>query len=238
MEISIGSNVECEPSLAFAPRRVRHRAAMVVPLRGRAFHRKCAKAVFTPDGIRGSRQSGEIERSLPDQLTRSAKRGRCEIVCAYEVAVAARNRAIAGVKLIMHFEGCRNPYIVRKNGVHRSSESERAPLLRHAHSRCLATRVNPRICSPGPCHGERRSTQPRHRRLEDSLDSSFGRLPLPAGKARAIIVQHELHGTRQHRVIITRERVAVKERNPLKMIDFRLSTRQCGPTRAPLALSR
>src|SRR5258705_1977769 len=91
-----------------------------------------AKAVLALNGTSCRGEAAQIERLFPYQFARPAKRGGCEIVCAYEVAVAARDRAVTRVKLITHFEGCRNPYIVRKNGVHRSSESERAPPLRHA----------------------------------------------------------------------------------------------------------
>jgi hypothetical protein len=69
--------------------------------------------MFALHGSRCGFESRKIERFLPNKLVRSAKRGGCEIVCAYVVAIAARNGAIAGVELITHLEGCRNPYIVR-----------------------------------------------------------------------------------------------------------------------------
>src|SRR6266571_1433827 len=71
--------------------------------------------------LRCGGQSVESEGFSPDKLVCPAKRRPCEIVCAYEVAVAARDGAIARVELITHFEGSRNPYIIWKNGVHRSS---------------------------------------------------------------------------------------------------------------------
>ena len=114
----------------------------------------------------------------------------------------------------------------------------RAPFLRHAHSRGLAARVNTRICSPGAHDRDWCSTQFGHRPFELALNRPFVRLPLPAGKARAIVVQHELHGTRQHPREISPGRLTVKERNPLNVIDFRLSARQCGLTREPRFLSR
>lgn len=55
--------------------------------------------------------------------------------------------------------------------------------------------------------GDGCATQPGHRRLENTLNRSLTRLPLPAGKPRAIVVQHELHGTRQHRVKLVRDGV-------------------------------
>jgi len=142
------------------------------------------------------------------------------------------------MELVTHFVGSGNPYIVRKNGVHRSSKRGCAPPLRHAHAGGLPARVNTRICPSGADHRESLSAQPRHRGLENTLNRPLVRLSLPARKARAIVVQHELHGTRQHpREIIPGGR-GVKERNPLKMIDFRVSASQCAPARKPGAPSR
>ena len=81
----------------------------------------------------------------------------------------------------------------------------RAPFPRHAHSRSLAARVNTSICSPGAQDRDWCSTQFGHRPFELALNRPFVRLPLPAGKARAIVVQHELHGTRHHRVKLAPE---------------------------------
>jgi hypothetical protein len=142
------------------------------------------------------------------------------------------------MEVITHFEGCRNPYIVRKNGVHRSSQSERAPLVGYAHSRRLAARVNTRICPPGSYDRDWCSTQFGHRRFKVALNCPFTRLSLPTRKARAIVVQHELHGSREHRVKLSPGGSSGKERNPLKMIDFRLSARQCGIAHEQPALSR
>jgi hypothetical protein len=75
-------------------------------------------------------------------------------------------------------------------------------------------------------------TQSRNRCLELALDRSFTGLALPAAKARAIVVQHELHGTRHHCVKLSANGGIGKERNPLKMIDFRSPARQCATTAA------
>jgi hypothetical protein len=111
----ISRDVEYESAVPrpFAPACARNDTPMVVPLGGGAFDRECPEAMLSLDGSCGGLKAMKIERFPPDQLMRPAKRGRCEIVCAYVVAVAARNGAIAGVKLVTHFEGCRNPYIVR-----------------------------------------------------------------------------------------------------------------------------
>src|SRR2546423_3151309 len=202
---SIGPNVEREATLSLAPRRMRHRATMVVTFRRCTLDGKGAKAVLAADRLRGSSHSRDVDRFFQDQLSVAAKRGGCEIVCAYVVAVAARDRAVPRMELITHFEGCRNPYIGRKNGGHRSSESTRVPFPGHAHSRCLAARVNTSICPPGAHDCDWCSAQFGHRRFELALNRPFVRLPLPAGKARAIVVQHELHGTRQHRVKLAPE---------------------------------
>lgn len=50
----------------------------------------------------------------------------------------------------------------------------------------------------------RLSAQSRYRRFEYTLNRPLVWLPLPAGKARAIVVQHELHSTREHRVKLAR----------------------------------
>ena len=205
MEKAIGLNVESQSAFTLAPGRARYRAPVIVVSRRRAFDREGAKAVLALDGPRRCRETPEVERFFPDQLPVPPKRRGCEIVCAYVVAVAARDRAVSRVKLITHFEGCRNPYIIRKNGVHRSSESERAPFVRHAQSRGLPARVYSRICPPGTHDRDGCSAQPEHRRLEFTLNRPLVGLPLPAGKARAIVVQHKLHGTRQHRVKLAPE---------------------------------
>jgi hypothetical protein len=141
------------------------------------------------------------------------------------------------VELVTHFEGSGNPYIVWKNGVHRSSERERVPFLWYAHPRSLAARVNSCIRSAGAHDCESFSTQPRDGRFENALDRPLAGLSLPAGKARAIVVQHELHGSRQHRVKLSPDESLGKERNLLKMIDFRVSARQCGTADQPRSLS-
>ena len=78
----------------------------------------------------------------------------------------------------------------------------------------------------------------RARISEDALNRPLARLSLPARKARAIVVQHQLHGTRQHPREIIPGRLHVKERNPLEMIDFRLSAGQCAAARMPASPSR
>ena len=224
---AICPDVEDESAFALSPGCVRYRTPVIVLLRRSSLDGERAKAAAPYDCLRGIVESAYIQGLAPDKLVCAAKRGRCEIVCAYEVAIAARDRAIARVKLLTHLEGCRNPYIVWKNGVHRSSKRERAPLLRYAHTRSLATRVNPCIRPSGAYDSDRFSGQPRHRRLENTLNRPLAGLSLPAGKARAIVVQHQLHGTRQHPREITLGRVTVKERNPLEMIDFRTFGGQC-----------
>jgi hypothetical protein len=57
-----------------------------------------------------------------------------------------------------------------------------------------------RVRSSSAKYGSRCPTEFGNRGFEDSLNSPFARLPLPPGKPRAIVVHHELHGTRQHRV--------------------------------------
>src|SRR2546423_5310858 len=105
---------------------------MIIPVGSSPFDRERPEAMLALDCSCSGLESPKIERLLPDQLVRPAKRGRREIVCAYIVAVAAGYGAIAWVELVTHFEGCRNPYIVRQNGVHRSSQSARAPFLGNA----------------------------------------------------------------------------------------------------------
>jgi hypothetical protein len=56
------------------------------------------------------------------------------------------------------------------------------------------------VSSSSAKYGSRCPTEFGNRGFEDSLNGPFARLPLPARKARAIVVHHELHGTRQHRV--------------------------------------
>jgi hypothetical protein len=109
------------------------------------------------------------------------------------------------MKLVTHFEGSRYPYIIWKNGVHRSSKRERAPLFWYAHSRRLAARVNPCIRPSGAHDCESFTAESRHRCFENALNRPLTRLSLPAGKARAIVVQHELHGSRRHRVKLPSE---------------------------------
>jgi hypothetical protein len=104
------------------------------------------------------------------------------------------------VELVTHFEGSGNPYIIGKNGVHRSSKGERGPFLRHAHSGSLPARVNSCIRPAGAHDCESFSAQPGDRRFENTLNRPLAGLSLPTGKPRAIVVQHELHGSRQHRV--------------------------------------
>ena len=74
------------------------------------------------------------------------------------------------------------------------------PLFGYARSRGLASRMYTCIRSSSAKYGSRRPTEFGNRGFEDSLKSPFARLPLPPGKARAIVVHNELHGTRQHRV--------------------------------------
>ena len=88
--------------------------------------------------------------------------------------------------------------------------------------------MHSRIRPPCAYDRDRASAQPGYSCLENTLNRPLTRLPLPAGKARAIVVQHKLHGTRQHRVKLAVDNALGKERNPLKMIDFRPSARQCG----------
>ena len=235
---AICPDLEDEPAFSLLPRCVRYRTPVIVLLGRGSLDRICPKAMSTEYRLGCRGKPVERERFTPDKLVRTAKRRRCEIVCAYEVAVAPRDRAIARVKLLTHLEGCRNPYIVWKNGVHRSSKRERAPLLGYAHTRSLAARVNPCIRPSGADDWYGFSAQPRHRRFENTLNRPLAGLSLPAGKSPAIVVQHELHGTRQHPREIILGRVSVKERNPLEMIDFRPFAGQCATAHAPGALSR
>ena len=110
---SVGCDVEYEPAFPFAPGCAGDGTPMIIPVGSGAFDRERPEAVLALDGSRGGLEARKIERFPPDQLVSPAKRGRCEIVCAYVVAVAAGYGAIAGVELVTHFEGCRNPYIVR-----------------------------------------------------------------------------------------------------------------------------
>ena len=55
--------------------------------------------------------------------------------------------------------------------------------------------MNSRVRSSSAKYGSRYSKEFGDRGFEDALNSPFARLPLPAGKARAIVVHHELHGT-------------------------------------------
>jgi hypothetical protein len=137
------------------------------------------------------------------------------------------------MELVTHFEGSGNPYIVWKNSVHRSSKRAGAPFLGHAHAGGLSARMNSRICPSGADDRESLSAQLRHCGLENTLNRPLAWLSLPAGKARAIVVQHQLHGTRQHPREIIPGRPHVKKRNPLEMIDFRVSARQCAAARNP-----
>lgn len=132
------------------------------------------------------------------------------------------------MKLFIHLVGCRNPYIIRKNGVHGSPESGAGPLFWDPHSGGLTSRVHTRVRSSRSNDSDGCGTQPGRRRLENTLNRSLIRLSLPAGKPRAIVVQHQLHGTRQHRVKLPGAKRHCKERNPLEMIDFRVSAGQCG----------
>jgi len=86
---------------------------MLIPVGSGAFDRERPEGMIPLDGTRRGLEAGKLERFPPGELVRPAKRRRCEIVCAYIVAVAAGYGAIAGVELVTHFEGCRNPYIVR-----------------------------------------------------------------------------------------------------------------------------
>jgi hypothetical protein len=136
------------------------------------------------------------------------------------------------VELLTHFVSSGNPYIVRKNGIHRSAESSGFPFFGNSDRGSLASRMNTSVGSARSDHCERCSAEPCGRRFELTLNGPLVRLPLPAGEARAIIVQHHLHATRHHWREITSQRVSVKERNSLKMIDFRLSAPQCGTSSA------
>lgn len=193
-------NVEDQSALAFTPSGVRYRTLVLVSFWRRSLHGKSAKAASAAHRLRCGGKSVKIKRPPPRQLVPTAKRGRCEIVCAYEVAIAAGNRAIARVELVTHVEGSGNPYIIRKNGVHRSSKRECAPFLWYAHSRSLAARVNSCIRPAGAHDSESFTAKPRDRRFQNALNRPLAGLSLPTGKARAIVVQHELHGSRQHRV--------------------------------------
>ena len=157
---AIGLDVERQASFTLAPGGPRNRTSVIVVLGRRSLYGERAKAVFTLDQARRLGQAAEIEWFSPYQLTSPAKRRGCEIVCAYEVAIAARDCAITRVKLITHFKGCCYPYVVRKNGVHRSSESERVPLLRHAQPGGLPACVYSSVCPPSAYDRDRRSAQP------------------------------------------------------------------------------
>ncbi|MEA2706308.1 MAG: hypothetical protein QOH22_1096 [Gemmatimonadaceae bacterium] len=109
----IGCNVEYEPAFSRSPRSTSNGAAMLIPVGGSALDCESPEGVIALDDSCSGPETRKIERFLPGKLVRPAKRGRCEIVCAYVVAVAAGYGAIARVELITHFEGCRNPYIVR-----------------------------------------------------------------------------------------------------------------------------
>jgi hypothetical protein len=109
----VGCDIEYKSALPFAPACPSDCAAMVIPVGSGALDCECQEATLALDRPRRDLQTLKIERFLPDQLVCPAKRGRCEIVCAYVVAVAAGYRAEAGVELVTHFEGCRNPYIIR-----------------------------------------------------------------------------------------------------------------------------
>jgi hypothetical protein len=52
-----------------------------------------------------------------------------------------------------------------------------------------------RVRSSSAKYGSRCSTEFGDRGFEDALNSPFAGLPLPARKARAIVVHHELHRT-------------------------------------------
>jgi hypothetical protein len=51
------------------------------------------------------------------------------------------------VELFTHFEGCRNPYIIRKKGVHRSSQRGRSPLLWYSNPGRLPARMDTSVRS-------------------------------------------------------------------------------------------
>ena len=232
MQKAVSSDVEPKSSPSLSPLGVRNSASMVVSIRCRSFHGEGAERVLSLDRRSGGRHATDIDRGFPYQLMGAPKRRRREVVCAYEVAVAAGGRAVPRVKLFTHFESGGNPYIVRKNGIHRSAESSGFPFFGNSHRGGLASGMNTRVGSARSDHCERCSAKPSYRRLEHTLNGPFVRLPLPAGKARAIIVQHHLHATRHHWREITRPRFAVKERNSLKMIDFTLAAAQCGTSSA------
>jgi hypothetical protein len=109
----VGLDVENEPTLSLTPGSMVNGAAVIVSIGCRAFDSECPEAMLAFDDSSRGLEARKIERFLRDQLVGPAKRGRCEIVCAYIVAVAAGYGAIARVELVTHFEGCRNPYIVR-----------------------------------------------------------------------------------------------------------------------------
>jgi hypothetical protein len=113
VEKPVGLDVENEPTLSLTPGGMGDAAAVIVSIGSRAFDSERPEAMVAFDGSSGGLEARKIERFLPDQLVGPAKRGRCEIVCAYVVAVAAGYCTIARVELVTHFEGCRNPYIVR-----------------------------------------------------------------------------------------------------------------------------
>jgi len=113
VEKSIGRDVEDQPTFGLAPGSTGNFAAVIVSVGSSAFDCESPEAMFALHGSRRGLESSKIERFLPHKLVRSAKRGGCEIVCAYVVAIAAGYSAIAGVELVTHLEGCRNPYIVR-----------------------------------------------------------------------------------------------------------------------------
>ena len=74
------------------------------------------------------------------------------------------------------------------------------PLLRHSHTDRLPARVDARVGTAGSLSHYTLSAKPGEHALDFALDGPLLGLHLPAREGGPVIVQHELHSARRHRL--------------------------------------
>lgn len=104
------------------------------------------------------------------------------------------------MELGTHLVRRRDPHVAGEECVHGASQRERRPPLRHSHTDRLPARVHARVGTAGSLSHDPLSAETGEHALDFTLDGPLLGLHLPAGEGGPVIVQHELHGARRHRL--------------------------------------
>jgi hypothetical protein len=198
MQKTIRFDLEHNPRNHVMPLSARHDADVVVVFRRSPLYGE------RPEGIPSRQKRGKMRELFAVQLTfdapfvSSTKRGPRSVICAYVVAVTARERAPAGMKFRMHPECSRDPDIFGQYRVQSAPQLNGAPFCGDRCSRRLAAGMYPRVGTTCAHDCDRCITEAPLRVFEHALHSTLAGLPLPSCESGSVVVQYELNRRLRH----------------------------------------